>query len=239
MSHSWSNFGDLIAEEPSSWAGKSVLSIDVDWVGDTILDDTIDIIEKSGAKACFFVTHDTPLLQRIRANKNFELGIHPNFDSLLHGDASKSAKDIIADLLEIVPEAKVLRSHAMTTSGRWLGLYKDAGITHLSNYILFGQTNIRPVRQINGLTEVPVYFADDGLLYQNSESLTLFDEDVGFHCSANGVTVYNFHPIHVFLNSENLERYAHAKEFQSDLNELLSRRFEGIGARAWLTKLLY
>lgn len=239
----FSKFTDLVPEEKSSWAGQSVLSIDIDWASDSVLADTIELIENAGVKACFFVTHDTPLLQRIRENALFELGIHPNFDPLLRGDIKKSAKDIIFELMEIVPEAKVLRSHAMTTSGRWLGLYQQAGITHLSNYIMFGDRCIHPVRQINGLLETPVYFADDGLLYQKSLDISSFDEVEGFRPSPQGIEVYNFHPIHIFLNCENLERYSNYQEYVNDGEEagiakLSKFRYDGVGARTWLEKIL-
>lgn len=35
-----------------------------------------------------------------------------------------------------------------------------------------------------------------------------FDIDMYLTGSGDGLRVYNFHPIHVFLNSENLARYA-------------------------------
>ncbi len=232
------HFRDIDPGRTDSWAGKRVLSIDIDWAHDAVLEDTIDLIEQAGVKACFFVTHDTPLLTRLRANPLFELGLHPNFDPLLRGDAQRSARDIVMDLARVTPEAKVLRSHAMTTSGRWLELYREAGITHLSNYLMFGDANIHPFRQLNGLVEAPVHFADDGLLFQHAMSTVSFDLTTELHARGGGLRVYNFHPIHLFLNAESLDRYGASRPYADDPQALRRLRFDGNGARAWLYSLL-
>ena len=232
------HFRDLDPARPETWTGKRVLSIDIDWAHDAVLSDTIDLIEQAGVKACFFVTHDTILLARLRANPLFELGLHPNFDPLLRGDVQRSARDIVMDLVRVAPEAKVLRSHAMTTSGRWLELYREAGVTHISNYLMFGDGNIHPFRQLNGLVEAPVYFADDGLLFQRAMSAVSFDHTTELRSKSGGLRVYNFHPIHLFLNNESLDRYGASRLHANDPLVLRRMRFDGDGARAWLISLL-
>lgn len=232
------HFREIDPARVSSWVGKRVLSIDIDWAFDAVLEDTIDLIEQAALKACFFVTHDTPLLARLRANPLFELGLHPNFDPLLRGEAVRSARDIVLDLASVVPEAKVLRSHAMTTSGRWLELYREAGVTHLSNYLMFGDVNIHPFRQLNGLVEAPVHFADDGLLFQRAMSEMSFNLDTELLASGIGLRVYNFHPIHLFLNAESLDRYERARPFFNNPKELIKHRYDGYGTRNRLIELL-
>jgi hypothetical protein len=233
------HFGEIDPATASSWEGKRLLSIDVDWASDEVFADTLDLIESAGVKACFFITHDTPLLARIRENENLELGLHPNFDPLLRGESGAAVPDIIGRLADLVPEARVLRSHAMTTSGRWLDIYKGAGITHLSNYVMFGSNNIHPFWQINGLVETPVFFADDGLLYQKLNSMPEFDiysEIVSD--SWAGVQVYNFHPIHVYLNTNHLDLYAKARPFFRNADVLRSLRSDNNGSRDWLGNLI-
>ncbi len=232
------HFRDLVPSQPNTWAGKRVLSIDIDWAHDTVIEDTLELIEAAGVKACFFITHDTPLLGRLRNNPLFELGIHPNFDPLLRGDSNASAQDIISNLALIVPDAKVLRSHAMTTSGRWLELYRDVGLTHLSNYLMFGDHNIHPFHQLNGLIEAPVYFADDGLLYQRATNSITFDIRRDLGATGGGLQVYNFHPIHLFLNTDSLDRYSAIRAHANNPAAVHEMRCSGEGARTWLTKLL-
>jgi hypothetical protein len=232
------HFRDLDPGEPASWAGKRVLSIDIDWAHDRVLEQTIAVIEDAGVKACFFVTHATPLLARLRANPLVELGVHPNFDPLLRGEAGAMARDILAAVKAIVPEAAVLRSHAMTTSGRWLEVYREAGITRLSNYLMFGHEPVQPFAQLNGLIEAPVYFADDAVLFQRSLGAVTFDLARGLAPRAGTLQVFAFHPIHVFLNSAALETYDLARPWMQEPARLEELRHHGDGARRWLERVL-
>lgn len=50
------HFADLDPEPRSSWTGKSILSIDVDWASDEVLAYTLDLIEEAGINACLFVS---------------------------------------------------------------------------------------------------------------------------------------------------------------------------------------
>lgn len=208
------HFKDIVVEKPETWKGKSVLTFDIDWATDEQINFVLDLLESSGKKACFFVTHNTPVLERIRANKNFEFGLHPNFNPLILAESmDKKPQEIINDLKKIVPEAKILRSHSMTTSGRWLGMYKAAGISFLSNYLMYGIDTIQPFYQINGLIEIPVYFADDGFVYLNdTKEMKNPDLEDVFSSQHSGIKVFNFHPIHIFINSSSFEDYKQFKE---------------------------
>lgn len=42
------------------------LTFDVDWACDEVLADTIDLVEEADVCATCFVTHDAPLLKRLR-----------------------------------------------------------------------------------------------------------------------------------------------------------------------------
>ncbi len=236
--HDFIHFRDLDPKRSNTWVGKSILSVDVDWAHDSVLSDTIDIVVHANIKACFFITHPTKLLTRLRDNPLIELGLHPNFDPLLNGDNKQSPQDILAEISSIVPEAKVLRSHSMTTSGRWLRFYKELGITHLSNYIMYGDPQIHPFFQINDLVEAPVFFADDGLLIRRDMLMLDISTTPYFSKAWNGLQVYNFHPIHIFLNSETLDRYERSRPFHNKPDELMNYRYEGFGSRDRLIELL-
>lgn len=128
------NIGEINLENPSSYQ-KIFLTFDIDWASDFVLDSCINLVESVGVKATWFVTHETPLLERLRANPNFELGIHPNFNPLLEGDFAygKNYKEVLRYFLNIVPEAKSMRSHCLGISSRILQEAKNLGITHESN----------------------------------------------------------------------------------------------------------
>ena len=234
------HFTDINPSVPSSWQGKSVLSFDLDWAIDEVLEDTLDLIIEANIKATLFVTHETPILDKMRENSLISLGLHPNFNPLISGGPeSRSPDRIMADLKGIVPEAKVLRSHSMSHSGLWLNAYKELGITHLSQYYMGGVKSIQPVRHVNGLVEVPVYFADDGYLFVEDhkggnnpsvEEITSISE--------KSVKVFNFHPIHVALNSQGFERYDSTRKSHHSWKEIQSVRSEGFGMRDLLKALI-
>jgi len=239
MKSNYIHFKDIDVDCPDTWQNKRILSFDMDWASDEVLADSIDLVERSGVKACFFVTHDTILLKRLRENEKIELGLHPNFNPLILAQSlDKSADNILEELKEIVPEASVLRSHSMTTSGRWLDLYKQHGIQYVSNYIMFLSRQIFPFRQINGLIEAPVYYADDGhlVLARNEdwrESLLQFDV-----MNTLGLQIFNFHPIHVFLNAQDINCYRRTRHIHDNYEKLIKYRAQGMGTRSRLLGLL-
>ena len=50
--------------------------------------------------------------------------------------------------------------------------------------------------------------------------------------------VFDFHPIHVFLNTESLNRYERARPFFQNPKELIKHRYEGYGTRNRFIELL-
>jgi hypothetical protein len=116
------------------------LTFDIDWACDGVLADTIDLVEEADVCATWFVTHDTPLLKRLRENPKFELGIHPNFNNILAGRPDptngKNAEETVVRLLSLVPEAKSVRSHSMTQNSTLLQIFFDKGLTHECNHFI-------------------------------------------------------------------------------------------------------
>ena len=60
------------------------LSFDQDWAPDWALNDILERLEEVGLGGTVFITHDSPLLERMKSKANIELGWHPNFLSLIH-----------------------------------------------------------------------------------------------------------------------------------------------------------
>lgn len=196
----------------------------------------IDLLEKADVAVTWFVTHDTSLLQRLRDNPNFGLGIHPNFNFLLSGDLRNGAtvEEVIDRLLEIVPQAKSARSHSMTQNAHILDMFAKKGLTHDSNDFIPEQNRIelKPWRLWNGLIKVPYFWQDDrACIYSENTPI----EDL---VTRKGAKVFNFHPIHVFLNTENLERYERTRAIHRNPQALNKQRYVGEGTRTALETLL-
>ena len=72
---------------------------------------------------------------------------------------------------------------------------------------------------------------DAECLYKTKTSIS----DLLMH---SGIKVFDFHPIHVILNTEDLKRYEQTREFHSIPEELLKYQFTGEGTRTMLLDLL-
>lgn len=225
-------------DSSESWSQTPYLTLDIDWANDEILADTIDLIEAHHVPATWFVTHDTPLLSRLRSNPDFELGIHPNFNFLLNGDsrAGRDAADVMDRLLAIVPEAKCVRSHSTTQSSGLLDLFKLKGLTHECNSFIPVQSGIelKPWRLWSGITCVPYFWEDDVACLYGLNDTPPIDQLIG----RAGIKVFDFHPVHVFLNTEHMDRYERTRAWHRYPQELQAHRYKGEGTRTRFLEFL-
>lgn len=193
---------------------EPVLTLDVDWAPDFVWWAVMEEIDRRGVRATWFVTHASPVLADLRAAPDrHELGIHPNFlPGSTHGS---EVEDVIAHLLEVVPEARCTRSHGLL---QWGDLFRALLATPIridSSTFLPGLAGIAPVRQWRAgesLLRVPFFFADDHELEKPEPTF-----DLGSHLDVDGLKVFDFHPLHVYLNSSDLSGYADLKRAAGDL----------------------
>jgi len=225
---------DIRAENYSSWA-ESFLTFDLDWCHDEILAHTLEILDSYEVDTTWFITHETSHLEAMRSNLKIELGVHPNFLPLLNSDPlSISAEETINQLVRLVPEARVVRSHSLVSSSRLTELLAKRGMTHESGvFIPAGSANaIAPWNHPSGLVQVPFGWADDVALYTNQP------EPEALCVQQGSLSVFDFHPIHVFLNTESMDRYESTRPLHQKPGELAALRFEGYGTRDRLINLL-
>lgn len=231
---------EIVPEDNATWTQRLFLTIDIDWAHDYILADTIDLVEKADVSCTWFVTHRTPLLERLRANPKFELGIHPNFNWLLAGDYRNGydVREVVERLLEIVPEAKSVRSHSMMQSSVILEIFAELGLSHDVNCFIptIVHVETKPWRLWSGMVRVPYHWEDDlTCLYMDRQIIVPGINDT---LERNSFCTFDFHPIHIFLNTESIRRYKVAKAFYHDPESLVAYRNPGRGTRTWFIELL-
>jgi len=225
-----------------TWKDETYLTLDIDWAPDYVIADTIELLLKYNVAATILVTHDTFLIRELLNEKNFEIGIHPNFNKLPNGSKEKgeNAKQVIERLLEIVPNPKVVRSHSMTSNSHLLHYFKTYKITHdLNTFIPVGaEMKLKPFFSWNGLTRVPYCWEDDiHLLYEQIGITEKEPKDIQSMINF-GVKVINFHPIHIYLNTESLDRYENSRGFHRNLEKLQEYRYQGYGTRDRFIELI-
>lgn len=225
------------------WSTVPYLTFDIDWAHDDILADTINIVEKFGVSATWFVTHNTGLIERLCDNVSFEVGIHPNFNPLLSGNIrnGRDSAEVVDRLMSIVPKAKCVRSHSTTNNSVLRDIFVDRGLTHECNTFIPAQSNIslKPYRLWSDLVCVPYNWEDDvHMLYESNGVPQTNPRDMAMDENCMGLKVFAFHPIHVFLNTESLDRYERTRPLHQNPEELIKHRHQGYGTRNRLIDLL-
>lgn len=220
---------------------QTFLTLDIDWASDDVLAYTIDFIQAAQIKATWFATHKTPLLDSIRANPLFELGIHPNFNPLLEGDFiyGKDYKAVLDYFLDIVPDAKTMRSHCLALSSRVLMQARARGITHESNlciplFATGGIPCLKPFINWDGFVRCPYHYADDVCCMYEQMGFTT---ELKFPAGGGAYFMLGVHPIHIFLNTDSLKRYESARPFFRDYKSLKAYINPGFGVRDVLISL--
>jgi len=184
-------------------SNEILLTFDTDWCPDYVIEYVLHELEKCGVKSTWFVTHQSPIIEKMRKNKLIELGIHPNF----HPDSTqgKDIDEIMNHMLEIVPDAVSARTHTLFWTGRLLNEFKKYGIRYDSSLLLYRSDNIEPHRyNSTNLTRFPIFWEDDIALMEGY--------DIMPDLRSKGLKILNFHPIHIFLNSCNLDNYNKGKK---------------------------
>lgn len=206
---------------------------DIDWAPEAVIEDTINLFELFGIKCTFFSTHHSSIL--VKANKKlFEIGIHPNFNEVLNGNTDKSPNDILDQILDMHPNAKGVRTHTLMQSVGLLQSFADRGLLYESNNLMPYQTGLKVHKLWNGLIRIPYNWEDDV-----HWSYGYGFEDCKMELDDDELIIFDFHPIHIFINTENKYRYNEAKKHYSDHVKLLEYRNKEVpGTRDLLLYLL-
>lgn len=193
-------------------SNEYVITFDIDWAPDSSIIECLKLLESVGAKATFFTTHYTELNSEIIL-RGHELGIHPNF--LPNSSHGKNLNEIIDNCLKFAPKASIIRTHSLVQSSPML--YEI-----FSNYPQLKLDVSLCMHKAEHAQKVPWSFAGvkfDRIMYNweddfEFETKQFSDKDQKFF---GKLTIFNFHPIHVHLNSSDGTEYSRLK---STLGEL-------------------
>lgn len=183
---------------------KSLLTFDQDWAPNWMLESIFESWKFKGlSNAVFFVTsnsdHETiALLEQMK----FEIGIHPNFDGCNKED------DFIREvslLLEKAPNVNKIRSHRLLSSNLISEILAQhfPQIIHDYSFISYMQNSrIEKFPTTFGMqNRICMSWEDDiALRGDNFEQslLNVFQLDYA---------VLDFHPIHIYLNTDKFDSY--------------------------------
>lgn len=205
---------------------------DIDWAPEAVIADTISIFETYGVKCTLFATHNSKELRNCN-KKLFEIAIHPNFNPVLT-ENNISVDDVLDEILEIYPDAEGVRSHSMMQSTNLLSKFATKNLIYDSNHFLPYCTGLKPFKLWTGMVRIPFNWEDD---VHWAYGYTF--NDCHINLEQEGLNVFNFHPIHIYLNTENKYRYTEASKYYKEHVKLLQyRNIEIKGTRDLLISLL-
>ena len=222
-------------------ANEAVLTFDIDWAPDFMLDPIINALISAKVRSTWFVTHQTPAVDRMRLLPDlFELGVHPNF--LAGSSHGSTPEQVLSTVTSIVPEAISTRSHGVAQSGPILAaIARSASLEIECSTFLPGVGGIEPFYQYVGggvLTRIPYLWADD-----HEMQVPNADWDAAQILAIDGLKVFDFHPMHVFLNSPTAATYEQIRETRRNLTaespEAIAEFVnEGVGPGTMLSQLI-
>ena len=193
----------------------AAITLDIDWTPDFVIDAVAERLLALGTRATWFVTHASAAVDRLRRHPGlFELGIHPNF--LPNSTHGSTVDDVLETCRALVPGATSMRTHGLVQSTPLLErVMAITAVTTDVSIFLPHATSTEPVEywwQDRMLLRVPFLWEDDFEFERPSPTWEL-----GPLLDAPGARVFNFHPIHVYLNSPDLRRYRTLKERCAEL----------------------
>ena len=226
---------DINPNLPKSWQDKIFLTIDIDWAHEQIIAEIIELIHKYKIYTTFFVTNESEVLFKWRNSNYVDYGIHPNFKPLL---ASKELNKYTIDgevckLMKICPNAKAVRAHALIQGSPFQNTYKDFGLTHESNVFIpcYSEIKLMPYKLWNDLISIPYGWEDDAVFFGEKEFSDYANPVNYIQKFQTGLLVLDFHPIHIFLNTESTKRYEKTRAIHKKPDELIKYRYSGYGTR--------
>lgn len=186
------------------------ITSDIDWAPDEIFNYFLNILAEYKVNATLFMTHKSEVNTGVH-----ELAIHPNYTSFNY-------EKHISEILSLFPQAKGIRSHSFFFTERLRSEYKKFGFEYESNVMMYRKHNIEPYKMAKSVLEIPLFWMDNFYIeMENNNPSFDFDE---LETGKPGLKVFNFHPVHVFLNTYSIEHYESAKQYYKDPSNLIKCR---------------
>jgi hypothetical protein len=234
----FSKISSIRPEQKNTWQDRLFITIDIDWAHDEVILELMNTLSASNVSATFFATHDTPVLTEIARNPLFELGIHPNFDFLLNGTApaESTMETVVTKCLDFAPNATSVRSHSLTQGSKLTAIFEKYGLTHECNTLLpyTAFSDLSPWFHCGDKSiRVPHFWEDDVHVAYGWDWKDRPEE------KTKGLNVFDFHPIHAFLNTDTLQLYEDTRNFHqnpSALKKLINKK--NLGVKNFLDDLI-
>jgi hypothetical protein len=208
------------------------LTFDTDHLNETRLDEFLACYEVPD-RCTFFCTEPFSSLKA----PHYELAPHPFLPEGVDWTEELVAKR------KMLPAAVGWRSHSCVFShliARWLG---ENGYRYASIEERFGQSGLCPTRHPMGtIWQIPIYYMDtfdiSRQMFWSGDDVSPFDGGlVDRALTTEGTYLFDFHPVHIMLNTPHPEFYFAARDRYRAGVAARKLRFEGRGVGSFFAEL--
>lgn len=181
------------------------LSFDTDHMDDARMREFIETVDIPGT-ATFFCTQTYESLDAT----DHELCPHPFLDQCNNWQEELQGKR------EQFPIARGWRSHSCVFSHLLAEQVGGLGYRYVSTHDDFGQAGLRPHRHCWGVWQMPIYYMDNldfsRAHFWRDGSSPFASSLIEKALNDDGVYVFDFHPIHLLLNTDSTDWYFRHRE---------------------------
>jgi hypothetical protein len=199
-----------------------VLTFDSDWAPQFVLDEIVEKLRQAEIKGTFFLTSP----YEFKDAPHIERALHPNF--MPNSTQGNSVADILMRMKTWYSDAIGSRSHWLYWHAGLIEILPQHGIIYDSSVILPFHPHLEPTK-LGRLTRFAVWWSDPVHMMHGLPTDRL---DIP-NWKKPGLKVFNFHPIHVFLNSKSIDQYQQILRKvdlpQADYDELYPYVNDGYG----------
>lgn len=137
--------------------------------------------------------------------------------------------------MDFFPKAKSVRSHSLMQSEQLVDQFKEAGITHISNFYLplLSKIKIYPFYLWDKMIITPHMWQDNVEI-----KMHYIKKNYRFKIIPESLNVINFHPIHFYLNTIDLDLYNKVKRDLNNYKILKKNINTSFGIKNILIKLI-
>jgi hypothetical protein len=208
------------------------LTFDTDWMSDAAMARFLREFPVPG-RATFFLHDSFPSLM----GSAHELCPHPFIEDLRNW---KSTVTKAAD--NVPPSPKGIRPHACVFSHAIAVGLRELGYRYVSQASMLHDPRAAPVRHPWGIWELPIYYMDNMDFWAPGnwpeDRLETFRAEVLRHAlDGEGVYVFDFHPLHIALNTRTPADYAAVKDRILKGESPFDLAYPGRGTRTFFLEL--
>lgn len=207
-----------------------IFTSDLEWASESMV--TFCLEAHGDIPLTPFVTNQSQEIEdKYGGERRRLVGVHPNFRTgSTHG---RFPDEVISFVRGLWPESRFYRSHCFYEDSNISRRLYESGYKYNSNLALHLQERIMPLRHQSGGLCMPVFLEDDCLLANGPMAF----ENLIPSLRSPGLKIFNFHPIHVCLNTPSLSYYESIKSLVSG-DSWREHQHKGEGTRTTLDAII-